>query len=115
MVLGLTALIGGDELGLDSHTEEVQALTFLVIIVVSPIVEEMIFRGYLYSAMIPAFKREKERMVVNAMLFAGAHVFLAAFLLGALVPYYIFVLGFLLARLYEISGGLFCPVLCCTD
>lgn len=106
VVLGLTALIGGDELGLDSHTEEVQALTFLVTVVVSPIVEEMIFRGYLYFEMIPAFKREKERMVVNAILFAGAHVFLAAFLLGALVPYYIFVLGFLLARLYDKSGSI---------
>ena len=59
--------------------------------------------------MILAFKREKERMVVNAILFAGAHVFLAAFLLGAFVPYYISVLGFLLSRFYDKSGSvLYC-------
>ncbi|HCR17794.1 MAG TPA: hypothetical protein DIU35_09945 [Candidatus Latescibacteria bacterium] len=75
VVLGLTALIGGDELGLDNQTEEVQALTFLVTVAVSPIVKEMVFCRYIYSAMIPAFKREKEDMVVNAMLFAGANIF----------------------------------------
>ena len=106
VVVGTTALIEGEELGLGGQTEMVHGLAFLVAVVVGPVVEEMAFRGYLYSAMIPTFKREKERMVVNGMLFAGAHVFLESFLLGASVPYYIFVLGFLLARLYDKSRSI---------
>ena len=51
--------------------------------------------------MLGTFKRKRERLVVNAMLFAAAHVFIVFFLLGASVPYYIFILGYLLASLYE--------------
>jgi hypothetical protein len=47
------------------------------------------------------FKRKKERIVVNAMLFSAAHVFLITFFIGAEIPYYIFVLGYFLAKLYE--------------
>lgn len=102
-VLMLSLLSKETESGLEHQTAFLQGLSFLTTVIVAPIFEELIFRGYLYTSMLTAFKREKERLVVNAMLFASAHVFLAAFLLGAEIPYYIFVLGYLLAKLYEQS------------
>lgn len=89
------------ELKLEYQTQFTIALTFITAVILAPICEEMIFRGYLYSSMFSTFKRKKERMVVNAMIFAGAHVFLISFFVGATVPYYIFVIGYLLAKLYE--------------
>ena len=53
------------------------------------------------KAMLSKFKRKKERIIVNAMFFSAAHVFLFEFLIGATVPFYIFILGFFLAKLYE--------------
>ncbi len=91
-------------------------IILLSAVVFAPICEEFIFRGYLYTAMFNHFKRKRERMVVNAMLFAGAHVFLVEFLLGASVPYYIFVLGYLLAKLYEEQRSIMpCIVLHCLN
>jgi len=89
------------ELNLENQTPPLILLAFGTTVIIAPLFEEMIFRGYLYTAMFSSFKRKKERMVVNAMLFAAAHVFLVSFILGAEIPYYIFVIGYLLAKLYE--------------
>ncbi len=102
-VLFLSTLSKETESGLEYQTTLLRGLSFLTTVILAPIFEELIFRGYLYTSMLTAFKRERERLVVNAMLFAAAHVFLAEFLLGAEIPYYIFVLGYLLAKLYERS------------
>ena len=91
------------ELQLEEQRTAIIILMLLTATVIAPVCEELVFRGYLYSAMIPVFKREKERLVVNAMLFASAHVFLIAFALGETVPYYIFILGYFIAKLYEDS------------
>jgi len=79
----------------------ITVLVVLSAVVAAPICEEIWFRGYLYPAMFGQFKRVNERVVVNAMLFAAGHVFILAFFIGADVPYYIFIVGFLLAKLYE--------------
>lgn len=89
------------ELHLENQTPPLIFLAFVTTVIIAPLFEEIIFRGYLYTAMFTSFKRKKERMVVNAMLFAAAHVFLVSFILGAEIPYYIFVIGYLLAKLYE--------------
>ncbi len=102
-VLFLSSLSKDTELGLEYQTTSLRGLSFLTTVILAPILEELIFRGYLYTSMLNVFKREKERLVVNAMLFAAAHVFLAEFLFGAEIPYDIFVLGYLLAKLYERS------------
>lgn len=102
-VLLISSLSKDTELGLEYQTTVLRGLSFLTTVILAPIFEELIFRGYLYTSMLTAFKREKERLVVNAMLFAAAHVFLAGFLFGAEIPFYIFVLGYLLAKLYERS------------
>ncbi|MFQ5709628.1 MAG: lysostaphin resistance A-like protein [bacterium] len=91
------------ELALEHQTKTAILISLFSTVIVAPVFEENIFRGYLYTAMLPTFKRVKERLVVNAMLFAAAHVFLVAFFLGAVIPYYIFVLGYFLAKLYEDS------------
>ena len=102
-VLFISSLSKETESGLEYQTTLLRGLSFLTTVILAPIFEELIFRGYLYTSMLTAFKRERERLVVNAMLFAAAHVFLAEFLWGAEIPYYIFVLGYLLAKLYERS------------
>ena len=103
----ITSLLSSrSELRLEDQSSTTIFLTFLNAVVLAPIIEEMAFRGYLYNAMFAAFKRKKERMVVNAMLFASAHVFLGLIFIGAGVPYYIFVLGYLLAGLYEESRSI---------
>ncbi len=91
------------ELELAKRTTLSVLVTFFMVVIFAPLVEEMIFRGYLYTAMRSKFKRKKERLVVNAMLFAGAHVFIVTLLLGVGVPYYIFFLGYFLAKLYDES------------
>ena len=102
-VLAVSFLTTGTELQLEYQTTTTIFLTLITTVILAPICEEMVFRGYLYTSMFSSFKRKRERMIVNAMLFAGAHVFLIEFIVGATVPYYIFVLGYLLAKLYEES------------
>lgn len=105
VVIVLTLTIPSMGLGFSNQTIGLKILTFLMVVVIAPVCEEIVFRGYLYNAMRRTFKREREREVVNALLFAAAHVFLISYLFGAGVPYYIFVLGYLLARLYSKSGS----------
>jgi membrane protease YdiL (CAAX protease family) len=103
-IVGVFAfLLPNSELDLEKRTDLAIGVSFFMIVIFAPIVEEMIFRGYLYTAMREKFKQQKERLVVNAMLFAAAHVFMLAFFLGASVPYYIFFLGYFLAKLYDES------------
>lgn len=102
-VIALSFLAKETELQIENQTPVTISLVFVTTVIIAPVFEEMVFRGYLYTAMFSSFRRKKERMVVNAMLFACAHVFLIEFLLGAAIPYYIFVLGYLLAKLYEES------------
>lgn len=102
-VIMLSLISPETELQLEEQRTAIIVLMLLTATVIAPVCEELVFRGYLYSAMIPVFKREKERLVVNAMLFAAAHVFLIAFALGETVPYYIFILGYFIAKLYEDS------------
>jgi membrane protease YdiL (CAAX protease family) len=97
----LSLLSDKTEMHLEFQNSGLMILAFINAVILAPVFEEMAFRGYLYTAMFSSFKRKKERLVVNAMLFACAHVFLIEFILGASVPYYIFILGYLLADLYE--------------
>lgn len=105
-VTGLWLILGLEDLGDAGRPAFVQALSFFVVVVVAPICEEILFRGYLYTSMKQIMRTDRERQIVNATLFAAAHVFLPMFLLGATVPYYIFALGFLLAYLYDRTGSL---------
>lgn len=81
-------------------------LRFLVVVLVAPVCEEIMFRGYMHVSLRNVLSHDPERQVLSSVIFAGAHVFLPYFLLGASVPVYIFFLGFLLARLYDKSGSI---------
>jgi len=105
-VLLLSFISAETELQLENQPITVLLLSFLVTVIIAPIAEEIMFRGYLYSSMLSTFKRKKERLVVNAMIFSAAHVFFVSFILGADIPYYIFVLGYLIALLYENSRSI---------
>ncbi len=99
-VASISFIIPGTELGMADGNPIVMALIFISAVILAPIIEEMIFRGYLQTAMLDEFKRPRERIVVNGMLFAAAHMFILVALVSAF-PYYIFVLGFLFAKLYD--------------
>lgn len=79
------------------------ALGFMVFLAVgvAPFVEELFFRGYVY----PVLKRHAGRhaLWMSALLFASVHLYLINFL-----P--IFLIGVLLARLYERTGSLAAPI-----
>lgn len=112
--LGCTVIILlFNSFGLQEHllkhdsTIYLKTLSFVSAVILAPILEEIIFRGYLYQSMFSEFRHKNERTVVNGMLFAAAHVFFVNFVIHASVPYYIFVLGFLLATLYENTRSLF--------
>lgn len=84
------------------HDPLIVGLTLVLSCVVGPIVEEIFFRGLIFSAL----RRHSSRlvaMVVSASLFAAAHTNLVGF-----VP--ILVLGCLLAYLYERTGSLMGPM-----
>lgn len=102
LVVGFLAwLIPTPELELAQRSGPLRLSAFFLVVIVAPVVEEILFRGYLQASMERKFPRTNERLVVNAMFFAAAHVFILFLFLGAGVPYYIFVLGFLLAKLYD--------------
>jgi len=71
-------------------------------VIVAPICEETVFRGYLYAAA-KRFAGPGAAAVCSALLFAVAHGQLAT-----LLP--LFVLGLLLVWLYERTGSLWAPV-----
>lgn len=103
----LLALISPQtELQLEDQPAIIVIMMLFTATILAPVCEEIVFRGYLFSSMIPVFKRDKERLVVNAMLFAAAHVFIILFAIGGTIPYYIFILGYLIARLYQDSRSI---------
>jgi membrane protease YdiL (CAAX protease family) len=80
----------------------VLGLMALAAVVVAPLCEELVFRGYLY----PAAKRYAGPWVAgaaSALIFAAAH--------GALAPLLpLFVFGALLVLAYELTGSLWAPI-----
>ncbi len=77
--------------------------TFQAIAVVTPLTEEVFFRGFVFSGLIPRFGLTKA-MVLSAVVFSAFHV-----TPGVLVP--IFVTGLILAWLYHKTGSLWPCVL----
>jgi membrane protease YdiL (CAAX protease family) len=104
----ITELVGGDTTqemvkALQEETNiVVLALMSLVTVIGAPVSEEIIFRGYIY----PATKRLSGSPC--AVLFSGALFAVVHLNLAALLP--LFVLGMLLAVLYEATGSLWMPI-----
>jgi uncharacterized protein len=80
----------------------VKALMVLAAVISAPLVEEIIFRGFLY----PVFKRFTDAWVaapLNALLFAVIHLHV-----GSFIPLTLLALAFILA--YEVTGCLLVPI-----
>ena len=77
-------------------------LLALVACVGAPISEEVVFRGYLYPV-VKRFTNIPVSIVFTGLLFAAIHGNLAA-----LLP--LFILGMLLAAVYEWTGSLWTPI-----
>ena len=90
------------ELIFDERRPQVLALTALLVCVVAPVAEELLFRGVLY----PAFRRKMSRLA--AMLASGAAFSLVHTNVVGFLP--ILALGCLLAYLYERTGSLVGPL-----
>jgi len=102
-----------ESLGIDTVQDSVRALqkeddlAFLVLmrfsaIVVAPICEEVVFRGYLYGVA-KRYCGPLAGALCSALIFSAAHASLAA-----LLPLALF--GLLLAWLYERTGSLWAPI-----
>jgi membrane protease YdiL (CAAX protease family) len=78
-------------------------LLFLGGAIVAPFVEEIFFRGFVFSGLRNRWSWQKAA-ALSASLFAFAHVLPTSFL-----P--IFVLGFIFAVLYQFSGSIWPPIL----
>lgn len=93
-----------DSVKLLQQTKDPLVLTLMAVaaVLVAPICEEIVFRGYLY----PAAKRFAGPWVAGgatALIFAAAH--------GALAPLLpLFVFGALLVLAYELTGSLWAPM-----
>ena len=72
--------------------------TFQALAVATPVVEEVFFRGFVFSGLVPRFGMGWA-MVASAVVFSVFHL-----ALGVLIP--IFVTGLLLAWLYQRTGSL---------
>ena len=72
--------------------------TFQAVAVVTPLTEEVFFRGFVFSGLMPRFGVVKA-MLVSAAIFSAFHV-----TVGVLIP--VFVTGLLLALLYHKTGSL---------
>jgi membrane protease YdiL (CAAX protease family) len=77
-------------------------LVFLSGVIIAPIAEEIVFRGYLYKAFRDRF-RPSYAIVLSAALFSAIHLELLA-----AVP--LFVIGVVLAYVYEKTGNLMAPI-----
>jgi len=79
-----------------------KALMIVAAVIVAPVVEETIFRGYVY-AVLKRFTDGWFAAVCSSLLFAVVHVHV-----GSTVPLFLLALGFCAA--YEFSGSLLVPM-----
>lgn len=82
--------------------------TFLIFlatlaVIVAPLCEEFVFRGYVYGTL-KRFSCRFFAAIISALFFAVIHSSL-----WSLIP--LFIVGFCLAIIYEISGSLWAPIL----
>ncbi|MGA7075694.1 MAG: CPBP family intramembrane glutamic endopeptidase [Halobacteriota archaeon] len=77
-------------------------IVFLSGVIIAPIAEEIVFRGYLYKAFRDRFK-PSYAIVLSAALFSVIHLELLA-----AAP--LFVIGIVLAYVYEKTGNLMAPI-----
>jgi membrane protease YdiL (CAAX protease family) len=86
----------------ESDDRAIVGLMIVAAVLVAPVCEEIVFRGYLYAAS-KKFAGSCAAGACSALVFAAAHGSLAA-----LLP--LFVFGCLLALIYEKTGSIWAPI-----
>ena len=86
----------------DNHQYSIRILIAVMAVIIAPIVEEVVFRGYIY----PICKRHTGRIMatfVTSLFFAAIH-----FNIPALLPLFIFAIFLTIA--YEVTGSIWVPI-----
>ncbi len=86
----------------DTHESSIRILIAIMAVIIAPIVEEVVFRGYIY----PVCKRYTGRTLatlVASLFFSAVH-----FHIPALLP--LFILAIALTIAYELSGSIWVPI-----
>lgn len=86
----------------ETHAVTIRLLLAVMAVVIAPVVEELVFRGYIYAVC----KRYAGRVIATffaSLFFAAVH-----FNIPALLP--LFMLAIVLTVAYELSGSLWVPV-----
>ncbi|BDS07284.1 hypothetical protein NT6N_23240 [Oceaniferula spumae] len=86
----------------ETNAVSIRVLLAIAAVVIAPLVEETVFRGYIY----PVCKRYTGRIIatfVTSLFFSAVH-----FNIPALLP--LFILAILLTIAYELSGSLWVPI-----
>ena len=86
----------------EAHQVSIRILLAMMAVIIAPIVEEVVFRGYIY----PVCKRYTGRIVatfVSSLFFSAVH-----FHIPALLP--LFILAIALTIAYELSGSIWVPI-----
>jgi membrane protease YdiL (CAAX protease family) len=86
------------------NTTDISVLVLMAFtaVIVAPICEEMVFRGYIYPAL-SKFTGPWIGWIISALVFSAAHGSMSA-----LVPLFIF--GLALVLLYEWTGSIWAPI-----
>lgn len=103
--LGKQELQAPVQMIIDAKQNNPSLLIYLAIltVVVAPLCEEFVFRGYIYGTL-KRFSCRFFAATISALFFAVVHTSL-----WSLAP--LFIVGFLLAIIYEISGSLWAAIL----
>ena len=86
----------------DNHQYSIRILIAVMAVIIAPIVEEVVFRGYIYAIC----KRHTGRIMatfVTSLFFAAIH-----FNIPALLPLFIFAIFLTIA--YEVTGSIWVPI-----
>jgi len=86
----------------ETHEASIRILLAVMAVVIAPVVEEVVFRGYIY----PVCKRYSGRIIATfftSLFFSAVH-----FHIPALLP--LFILAIILTVAYELSGTIWVPI-----
>ena len=86
----------------DAHEVSIRILLAIMAVIIAPVVEEVVFRGYIY----PVCKRYTGRII--ATFFASLFFSAVHFHIPALLP--LFILAIILTIAYELSGSIWVPI-----
>ncbi len=86
----------------EHHAISIRILLVIMIVIIAPVVEEVVFRGYIY----PVCKRYTGRII--ATFIASLFFSIVHFHIPALLPLFILAIGLTIA--YELSGTIWVPI-----